>query len=56
MERGDLSVLLQLVDKIGVELSEMETAYQNRNFQRFNDAKKNILRIQEEIDGGFNGE
>ncbi|MBS3094954.1 hypothetical protein J4474_04770 [Candidatus Pacearchaeota archaeon] len=55
MERGDINILLQLVEKLDLEVSNLEDAYQNKNSQNFNESKKKILKIQDEIAGGFNG-
>jgi len=51
MEKGELSLISQLVKTIKQSELKLEEFYKNKNVQKFNETKRFILKIQKQLDG-----
>jgi hypothetical protein len=51
MEKSELSFISQLVNVLNGSASKLEEFYKSKDAKKFNEIKKFIMRVQNEIDG-----
>lgn len=53
MEKSELSFITQLIKVLKESEPKLEEFYKNKDMKKFNEMKKFILHLQQEIDGGL---
>ncbi len=51
MEKGDIVFLNQLISSLENAEAKLEEAYKKKDYENFNQSKKIMMRVQEEISG-----
>ena len=50
-KKEDVAILSQLIKAMKESVGKLEIAYEEKNYEEFNEAKKLIIELQKKIDG-----